>query len=272
MAATGPPPSGPWWAAETETNTAGSPVTAAVTPPTQALIWRCQCTSESSSIALRRPRTCAVLRRLALEEDVDQPAVEVGGARALGQVEAGGADRVPDAVLVERVLHHRVADPVAAADARSRCRPRRPGPGRARRPRSRRRPTEKSERSCMHVGVGGHLDLAERDGDAERGAAVGEVHRLVGVLGPHRLAARLGVADGVDGQQRGLGLHVVHVGGVGDAGPLHRDLHRVGDLLDHRRPGRCPRAAAARSSRSRRSAAARRSARRRWWRRSWRAG
>ena len=35
------------------TDTAGSPVTAAVTPPTQALIWRCQCTSESSSIALR---------------------------------------------------------------------------------------------------------------------------------------------------------------------------------------------------------------------------
>ncbi len=57
MAATGPPPSGPWWAAETDTKTAGSPVTAAVTPPTQALIWRCQCTSESSSIALRRPRT-----------------------------------------------------------------------------------------------------------------------------------------------------------------------------------------------------------------------
>ena len=57
IAATGPPPSGPWWAAETETKTAGSPVTAAVTPPTAALIWRCQCTSESSSIALRRPRT-----------------------------------------------------------------------------------------------------------------------------------------------------------------------------------------------------------------------
>src|SRR5918995_3974551 len=57
IAATGPPPSGPWCAADTETNTAGSPVTEAATPPTQLLIWRCQCTSESSSIALRRPRT-----------------------------------------------------------------------------------------------------------------------------------------------------------------------------------------------------------------------
>ena len=54
--------------------------------------------------------------------------------------------------------------------------------------------------------------------------AVGQVHRLVGVLGPDRLAAGLGVADRVDRQQRGLGLHVVHVGGVGDPGPLHRDL------------------------------------------------
>src|SRR3954453_10865387 len=59
----------------------------------------------------------AVLGCLALEENVDQPAVEVLGARALREVEPGGADRVPDAVGVERVLHHRVADPVAAADA-----------------------------------------------------------------------------------------------------------------------------------------------------------
>ena len=35
----------------------GVTVTVAVTPPTAALIWRCQWTSESSSIALRRPRT-----------------------------------------------------------------------------------------------------------------------------------------------------------------------------------------------------------------------
>src|SRR5690349_21500609 len=58
-----------------------------------------------------------VLGRLALEEDVDQAAVEVGGAGALGKVEAGRPDGLPDAVLVEGVLHDRVADPVAAADA-----------------------------------------------------------------------------------------------------------------------------------------------------------
>src|SRR3982750_3822693 len=60
IAATGPPPDGPWCTAATDTNTAGSPVTDAVTPPTHALIWRCQWTSESSSIALRRPRTLPV--------------------------------------------------------------------------------------------------------------------------------------------------------------------------------------------------------------------
>ena len=55
IAATGPPPSGhaavrPWWAADTKT--ARSPVTAAVTPPMQDLICRCQCTSESFEQAL----------------------------------------------------------------------------------------------------------------------------------------------------------------------------------------------------------------------------
>ena len=48
--------------------------------------------------------------------------------------------------------------------------------------------------------------------------------------------AALGVGDGLEGQQRRLGLDVVHVGRVGDAGPLHRDLHPGGDLLDHRQP------------------------------------
>ena len=42
MAATGPPPDGPWCTAATDTNTAGSPVTDAATPPTVALICRCQ--------------------------------------------------------------------------------------------------------------------------------------------------------------------------------------------------------------------------------------
>src|SRR3546814_5180037 len=50
IAATGPPPSGPWWAAETETKTAGSPVTAAVTPPTAALIRSEEHTSELQSL------------------------------------------------------------------------------------------------------------------------------------------------------------------------------------------------------------------------------
>jgi hypothetical protein len=38
---------------------------------------------------------------------------------------------------------------------------------------------------------GRHLDLAERDGDAERRRGVRDVHRLEGVLGPHVLAAAL---------------------------------------------------------------------------------
>jgi len=90
------------------------------------------------------------------------------------------------------------------------------------------------EAAVVHdVGVGGHVDLTERDGDAEAGGAVGQVHGLVGVLGPHLLASRLGVANRVDRQQRGLGLDVVNISRVGDAGPRHGDLDRVGDLGDH---------------------------------------
>ena len=40
MAITGPPPCGPWCIASTETNTAGSPIAAAATPPTAALECR----------------------------------------------------------------------------------------------------------------------------------------------------------------------------------------------------------------------------------------
>src|SRR6476620_6429419 len=59
----------------------------------------------------------AVLADLTLEEHVDQAPVEVRPARALRQVEARAPDGLPDAVLVEGVLHDRVADAVAPADA-----------------------------------------------------------------------------------------------------------------------------------------------------------
>ena len=152
--------------------------------------------------------------------------------RPLGQVEPGVLDGRPDAVGVEGIAHDRVADAVATADPlgvadHHDLRLVELDTGRAGGHRREQRPV------VHHVGVGRHLDLAERDGDAEAGRAVGQVHRLVGVVGPDGLAARLRVTDGVDRQQRRLGLHVVHVGRVGDAGALHGDLHGVGDLADH---------------------------------------
>ena len=113
--------------------------------------------------------------------------------RALGEVEAGVLDGGPDAVLVERVLHHRVADPVAPTHAGS--------------------VADHDDLGAVELdagGAGGHGrelaavghdvgvgevgDLAQRLGDAQGGAAIGQVHRLVGVLGPDLLAAGLGVA------------------------------------------------------------------------------
>ena len=154
------------------------------------------------------------------------------GARPLGQVEAGVADRVPDAVGVERVLHHRVADPVAAADAAGvadhddlrlvELDARGAGGDRG-----------EERRSCMTSASSASRSRRARPrcrapwcrwrGPSTRGCARST-----------RSCRALGVADGVDGQQRGLGLHVVHVGRVGDAGRSIADLHGVGDLLDHR--------------------------------------
>ena len=188
IAATGPPPSGPWWAADTDTNTAGSPVTDAATPPTQALICRCQCTSESSSMALRRPRTSPSCETSHLRKTLtSRPSRSAVRGRS-GRSRPAVFDRLPDAVGVQRVLHHRVTDAVPAADPAGvadhdhlrlvQLDPRRAGGDR------------RIQRPVVHdVGIGRHLDLAERHRHAEGGAPVRQVHRLVGVLGPHRLAA-----------------------------------------------------------------------------------
>ncbi len=79
----------------------------------------------------------------------------------------------------------------------------------------------------------GHLDLAQRDRDAEGGRGVGDVHRRAGVLGDHVVAAGLRVVDGRQGQERGLGLHVVDVARVVDAGDLHGLADARRDLLHH---------------------------------------
>ena len=65
----------------------------------------------------RRPRSVPRAVGLAFHEAVDHAALEVVGARPLRQFEAGVADDVVDAVDVERVLHHRMADAIAAAGA-----------------------------------------------------------------------------------------------------------------------------------------------------------
>src|SRR6267142_670145 len=86
MAMTGPPPCGPWCIASTETNTAGSPIAAPV--------------------------------GFAFHEAVDHPPAQILGTRARGQFKTGIANGIVDTVDVERILHHRVADTIAAAGAR----------------------------------------------------------------------------------------------------------------------------------------------------------
>ena len=234
MAMTGPPPCGPWCMASTDTNTAGSPIAAAATPPTAAFECRWWCTSESSSMIWRRPRS--VPRRSAshfMKQLTTRPARSSARGRA-GQLQPGIADGVVYAVDVERVAHDRMADPIAAAgprfvaeqhDLRLRELHAR-GAGRDR--------GVELEVSADLLGAR-HLDLAERDRDPERGRAVGDAHRVVHLAGDV-LAARLRIAHGIDGEQRRLGLDVMHVLRIVDAGVAHRGFHRIRDLLDHRRP------------------------------------
>ena len=66
----------------------------------------------------RRPRS--VPRRSAshfMKQLTTRP-LQILGPRALGQFKTGVANRIVDAVDVERVLHHRMADAIAAAGAR----------------------------------------------------------------------------------------------------------------------------------------------------------
>src|SRR5436309_2512512 len=79
----------------------------------------------SAAVSTRGTPRCARAReasieriRLALDEAVDQPAPEILGTRSRGERDSGIGDRRVDAVDVERVLHHAVADAIAPAGAR----------------------------------------------------------------------------------------------------------------------------------------------------------
>ena len=113
--------------------------------------------------------------RLAFDEAIDDTAVEILGARPRRQIKACVADSVVDAVEIEGIAHQRMPDAVAAArprlvaeqhdlrlgelDARGAR-----GDGRV-----------KVQILADLLGARG-LNLAERDGDAERGRTVRHTH------------------------------------------------------------------------------------------------
>src|SRR5699024_7388714 len=59
----------------------------------------------------------AVLTGFTFEEDVHQTVAQIRGMRPLRQLEARVADRIPNAVRVHGIVHHRMADAVVAAHA-----------------------------------------------------------------------------------------------------------------------------------------------------------
>ena len=171
--------------------------------------------------------------RFAFHEAVHHPPVKILGSGTIGQVQARIPDGGVDCLDVEGIAHDGVADPEPPArtgavaheddlrgvelDAR-----RAGGDGRI-------QPEIPADVLCLDVG-----DLAEGDGDTERGGAVGHAHRFVDFT-DRLLAAPLRSRNRIDGQQRRLGLHVVHVGSIVDTGIRHGGPHTCRHLLDHRR-------------------------------------
>ncbi len=79
-----------------------------------------------------------------------------------------------------------------------------------------------------------HRHLAKRHRNPERGGAVGDAHGIMD-LARQRLVAGFRVAHRLDGQERRLGLDVMHVLRIRDSSILHRRFDGIRNLRNHRR-------------------------------------
>ncbi len=180
------------------------------------------------------PKTCSRVG-LALDEDVDDLAIEIVGIGAFGKVETRRTDRPVDTFPIKSVIHDVVTDVVAAAGAANVADDDRLGLVEFD---TRRAGRNRGEQAQVMPDLLGrrHLDLSKRHGDAEAGGAVRDVHRLEGILGVDRVATSLRVVDGVHDEQWRLGLYVVNVGRIVDPCCLHRTENALGDLCHHGGP------------------------------------
>src|SRR5262245_41372614 len=170
---------------------------------------------------------------LALDEAVDQAALEILRAGPVRELEPGIAYGPIDAVDVERVLHDAMTDAVAAARARPVAHEHDLRLDQLYARGARRNRREEVEVLADLIGAR-HWQLSQGHGDPERRGAVGDAHRVVDLAGDG-VTPPLRVLDPVDGEQRRLGLHVVHVLRVLDARVLHRGPHALRDDLHHAR-------------------------------------
>ena len=116
IAITGPPPCGPWCMASTDTNTAGSPIATANAADRRlgvAMMVHVGIVEHDLPAAAQRAPAIG----FAFDEAVHQAAIEVRGARTVGKLEPGIADRRIDAIQIESIAHHCVTDAEAAAGA-----------------------------------------------------------------------------------------------------------------------------------------------------------
>src|SRR5262245_6839746 len=176
----------------------------------------------------------AVAIGLAFDEAVHQSALEILGARTRRKIDAGIADGIVNAVDIERIAHDAMAYAITAASPGGVAEQHDLRLGELDTRGARRDGGVEIEISADLLGAR-QLDLAERERDAERGRAVGDAHGVVNLAGDF-VAARVRLADGFDGEQRRLGLHVMHVTRSIDPGVPHRRFDRLRDFFHHRRP------------------------------------
>ena len=151
-----------------------------------------------------------------------------------GELQPGVADRGIDAVEVERVLHHAVADAVASAAAG--LLPRSTICARvSSTPEEHEATDEYRSRSRQICSARGIFDFSQRDARC-RGPSCRSRRPSTRALRRRRPCRAVRLLHRVDRQQRRLGLHVMHVGRIVDARRLHRRAHGGGDLLHHRGP------------------------------------
>ncbi len=239
IAATGPPPSGPWCSAPPDTNKSVRPINPANTPPTNARAWRVALMSLSSSMIWRAPRMRPVEPGSALARRASSASrprlIQLAPRQLTTRCEPDVGQRANHRREVDRVLHHamrndRIARPTIAVAKHDDLVVHQLDPGA--RPRPSGPQIEPPTYRIVVQRLTRHFTQCKRN--TKRRGTARVTHRRVCVLGRDRPPVRDGCQHPLRGQQGTLYLHVVCVLGIGDPGLRHCGRYSLGSGVNLR--------------------------------------